>query len=204
MKNQQALFSGIPFLQRFSYKPVFCSLWLLLACGMGAGVAAGMGLGFFRAGQVFPLSFSGIPVPEAGFLSCFSTLLLNMLIGLILLFLLGLSAFGVAAVPAFVFLKGVTVGLGALSFFMWDGLSGLGRAACTYTPVAAAVSLLLLLFATRSMVFSRGLAKAGFSQQNGNLDFSRYLQDLFLFLSFAVAVALAGGGLAALYGVIFL
>lgn len=171
---------------------------------MGTGVAVGIGQGFFRARQVIPLSFSGIPVPEAGFFSCFSTLLLNMLIGLILLFLLGLSAFGVVAVPAFVFLKGVTVGLGALSFFVGDGLSGIGRVACTYTPAAAAAALLLLLFATRSMVFSRRLAKAGFSQQNGNLDFSRYLQDLFLFLSLAVAIALAGALLAVLYAGIFL
>lgn len=204
MKNQQAFFPDILFLRRFSCKPVFGTLLALLLCGAVAGTAIGIGFGFFQAGQYLPLFFSGIPVPETGFAPCFSTLLLNMLIGLLALFLLGMSAFGVVAVPVFVFLKGVTIGLGGLSFFVLDGLSGLGRAACTYTPVTAAASLLLLLFATRSLVFSRCLARTGFSRQEGGLEFLPYLRDLFLFLSFAVAVALAGSLLVILYGVIFL
>ena len=202
-KETSALFQDIPFLRRFSRKAVFFPLLTLLLCGAAAGAAAGGTFAFFHSGQVLPLFFSGIPDPQAGFFPCFSTLLLNMLIGLILLFLLGMTAFGVAAVPAFIFLKGVTVGLGVLSFFTVDGLSGLGRAACTYTPVTALASLLLLLFATRTMVFSKRLAKAGFSPQEESLNFRRYLMDFFLFLSFAVMAALVGGLLAVLYGSIF-
>ena len=63
--------------------------------------------------------------------------------------------------------------------------------------------LLLLLFATRTMVFSKRLAKAGFSPQEESLNFRRYLMDFFLFLSFAVMAALVGGLLAVLYGSIF-
>lgn len=202
-KETRAFFQGFPFLRRFSQKAVFCPLLALLLCGAAAGAAAGIRFDFFQSGQVLPLFFSGIPDPRTGFFPCFSTLLLNMLTGLILLFLLGMTAFGVAAVPAFIFLKGVTVGLGVLSFFIVDGLSGLGRAACTYTPVTALASLLLLLFATRTMVFSRRLARAGFSPQEESLNFRRYLTDFFLFLFFAVMTALIGGLLAVLYGSIF-
>ena len=202
-KESQAFFQDIPFLRRFSAKPVFCPLLALLLCGVAAGAAAGAGFDLFETGRPLPLYFSGIPSPGAGLFPCFSTLLLNMLIGLIILFLLGMSAFGVAAVPAFIFLKGVTVGLGALSFFMGDGPSGLGPLACTYTPVTAAASLLLLLFATRTAVFSRRLAKASFSPQEEGLNFRRYLTDFLLFLSFAVVTALVGGLLAVLYGGIF-
>lgn len=201
--ESEALFKDIPFLRRFSLKPVFCPLLALLLCGMAAGAAAGAGFGLFQKGQPLPLYFSGIPTPQAGFLPCFSTLLLNMLIGLLVLFLLGMTAFGIAAVPAFIFLKGATIGLGALSFFTGDEPYGLGRLACTYTPVTAVASLLLLLFATRTMVFSRRLAKAGFSAQEESLNFRRYLTDLFVFLSFAVAASLGGGLLAVLYGSIF-
>lgn len=202
-KETQALFQDIPFLRRFSAKSVFCPLLTLMLCGAAAGAAAGMRFDLFRTGQLFPLFFSGIPIPESGFFPCFSTLLLNMLIGLIVLFLLGMTAFGVAAVPAFIFLKGVTVGLGTFSFFMVDGLSGLGRAACTYTPVTAAASLLLLLFATRTMIFSRRLARVSFTPQEETLNFHRYLADFLVFLSLAVAVALLGALPAVAYGSIF-
>ncbi len=202
-KESQSLFQDIPFLRRFSVKPVFCLLLVLLLLGAGMGAAAGNYFDFFHAGQLLPLFFSGIPTPEAGLFPCFSTLLLNMLIGLIVLFLLGMTAFGVAAVPAFLFLKGVTIGLGALSFFAADGLSGLGQMAFTYTPVTAAASLLLLLFATRTLIFSKRLAKASFTPQEESLNFHRYLMDFLLFLSLAVVIALAGGLLAVLYGSIF-
>lgn len=196
-------FQDIPFLRRFSARPVFCPLLVLLLGGAAAGAVGGGRFDFFQTGQVLPLFFSGIPAPEAGLIPCFSTLLLNMLIGLIVLFLLGMTAFGVAAVPAFIFLKGVTIGLGALSFLAADGLPGLGRAACTYTPATAAASLLLLLFATRTMIFSKRLARAGFTPQEESLNFRRYLMDFLLFLSLAVVIALAGGLLAVLYGRIF-
>lgn len=63
--------------------------------------------------------------------------------------------------------------------------------------------MLLLLFATRTAVFSRRLAKASFSPQEEGLNFRRYLTDFLLFLSFAVVTALGGGLLAVLYGGIF-
>jgi len=202
-KGSQAFFQDIPFLRRFSAKHVFFPLLVFLLGGVAAGAFAGGYFDFFRNSQILPLFFSGIPIPEDGLFSCFSTLLLNMLIGLIVLFLLGMTAFGVVAVPAFIFLKGVTIGLGVLSFFMMDGLSGLGRSAFIYTPATAAASMLLLLFATRTMIFSKRLAKVGFTPQEENLNFHRYLMDFLLFLTLAVVIALAGGLLAVLYGSIF-
>ncbi len=203
-KESQAFFGDIPFLRRFSVGRVFGPLLALLLGGAAAGAFCGVRFDLFPAGEVLPLFFSGIPRPEAGFFPCFSTLLFNMLACLILLFLLGMTAFGVAAVPAFIFLKGVTVGLGALSFLTADGLSGLLRAACVYTPASAGASLLLLLFATRTLIFSRRLARAGAAPGEESLDFRRYFTDFLLFLPPAVMTALAGGLLAVLYGRIFM
>ena len=129
----------------------------------------------------------------SGFISCFTTLLLNVLIGLVPLFLLGVTAFGVFAVPLFLFFRGITVGIG-VSYFLWrDELLGLARSALLYTPAAALVGVLLLLFAVRSLHFSKHLAKAGFSPEGeGSLDLKLYFHDLLLFLSFSVAVSLVG------------
>lgn len=50
-----------------------------------------------------------------------------------------------------------------------------------------------LAFAVRSLHFSKHLAKAGFSPEGeGSLDLKLYFHDLLLFLSFSVAVSLAG------------
>lgn len=92
------------------------------------------------------------------------------------------------------------MGLG-VSFFLWrDELWGLFHSALIYTPAAAASGVLLLLFAVRSLVFSRYLAKAGFSTHGASLDFKLYLHDLLVFLSCAVGVSLAGSIPAAVYG----
>lgn len=190
-----------PFWSRFfSDRKAFLLLLGALVLGTAAGTAFGVFLPLFQGRGVLPLRFSGISFMESGFLSCFSTLLLNALIGLLPLFLLGLTAFGIFAVPAFLFFRGVTVGLG-VSFFLWrDELWGLLHSALIYTPAAAASGVLLLLFAVRSLVFSRYLAKAGFSAHGASLDFKLYLHDLLVFLSCAVGVSLAGSIPAAVYG----
>lgn len=190
-----------PFWSRFfSDRKAFLLLLGALVLGTAAGTAFGVFLPLFQGRGVLPLRFSGISFMESGFLSCFSTLLLNALIGLLPLFLLGLTAFGIFAVPAFLFFRGVTVGLG-VSFFLWrDELWGLLHSALIYTPAAAASGVLLLLFAVRSLVFSRYLAKAGFSAHGASLDFKLYMHDLLVFLSCAVGVSLAGSIPAAVYG----
>ena len=67
---------------------------------------------------------------------------------------------------------------------------------CYIRPAGRCVSaagVLLLLFAVRSLHFSKHLAKAGFSPEGeGSLDLKLYFHDLLLFLSFSVAVSLAG------------
>ena len=71
-----------------------------------------------------------------------------------------------------------------------------------YTPAAAVSTLLLLLFAVRSLAFSNSLAKAGFSSRQESLDFQVYFKDFLTFLCFSVVAALAGGLLAVLCGAI--
>lgn len=197
--GSQPVFQGIPFFHRFSSRRVFLPLLALFCCGVQTGTAAGVYLDIFQSQRVLPLFFSGIPFPEAGFFSCFSTFLLNMLIGLLALFLLGMTAFGMAVVPVFLFVKGAAVGLGVLSFLMADELSGMGQAAFLYTPVMAAGSLLLLFFAGRAMAFSRNLARSGLASREDGQGFRSYFRDLLIFLSFSVAVAFVGAFFAIVY-----
>lgn len=176
-------------------------LFLLFSAGIALGAVGAVCLDLFEDRSVLPLFFSGIPAPEHGFVSCFSTLLLNLLICLTVSFLLGVTAFGVFAVPLFVLLKGAALGIGAFSFLWTDGLYGLGRSALIYTPAAAAASLLMLLFSVRALVFSDHLMKVSFSPREGSLDFNDYWKDYLRFLCFAVAVSLVGGVLAVLCSV---
>lgn len=197
MKKEDTLFH-LAFTQRFSKRNVFLPLTGMFSCGIFAGSIAVIGLDLFRETSPLPTLFSGIPLLGAGFLSHFYTFLLNLLIGLIILFLLGITAFGAVAVPAFLFCKGATIGIGILSFYMTNSISGWGSASLCYAPDATASGLLLLFFATRSMIFSNGLARAGFSSQKENLDFHVYFKDFLSFLCFAVAVSLGGALLATL------
>lgn len=186
---------------RFSNRKAFLLLFSMLLLGVAAGAACGVFLPLFQDRWVLPLQFSGIPVSDSGIFSCFSTLLLNVLIGLIPLFLLGVTAFGVFAVPLFLFFRGMTVGIG-VSFFLWkDELWGLLQSALIYTPAAALTGVLLLLFAVRSLVFSEHLAKVSFSTQEGSLDLKLYFHDLLFFLSFAVGISLIGCFPAVVYSV---
>ena len=171
---------------------MFFLLLAALLLGAAAGAACALLCPLFRGQWVFPGLLSGIPVGGNGFFYCFSTLLLNGLLGLLPLFLLGFTAFGVCAVPLFLFFRGAAVGIG-VSYFLWtDELPGWGLAAFTYTPAAAAVAVLLLLFAVRSFDYSRQLAKAGFSSHEGKLELRPYLRDLAHCTCWAVAVSLVG------------
>jgi len=199
MKREDSLFD-LQFLKRFSILPVFLLLSGCFIGGVIAGIFAVKAFGLFQEQAVLPLFFSGIPIRGAGFFPCFSTILLNILIGLIVLFLLGVTAFGAFGIPVFLFCKGASVSVGVLFFLADGGLQELSRCALCFTPAAAAASLLLLLFATRALVFSNSLARAGFSQHREALDFQFYFKDFMYFLCFSVAVSVTGGLLAALYG----
>ena len=181
-----------PLWERFFNRKVGVLLLFALLFGVVCGCGCTTMLALFQDRWVLPLQFSGMPVNGSGFVSCFSTLLLNALTGLIPLFLLGITAFGVFAVPLFLVFRGMTVGIG-ISYFLWrDELWGLLHSALIYTPAAAAAGGLLLLFAVRSFQFSNGLAKVSFSSQEGSLDLKLYFHDLLLFLSFAVGISLLG------------
>lgn len=201
MKKERALFNT-EFLQRFSTNKILLPLSLLFVIGVFAGSAIATVLELFQGQPISPLFVSGIPSPDSGFLVSFSTILLNVLIALIILFLLGVTAFGAIGVPLFLLYKGVVIGVGILSFLSDDPLQFASCAFC-YAPVAAASTLLLLLFATRALAFSNRLARAGFSSQQENLDFQFYFKDFLSFLCFAVLGSIIGGLLPALYRTIF-
>lgn len=199
MKKENYLFNT-PFLSRFSSQNVFLPLCAALTSGLlvSSGVFSA-----FHSDQMlsFLRLFSGLTGKDHGFFSCLSTLLLNQLIFLILLFLLGMTAFGAAGVPLLLFFRGMALGVGMLSFFSDGSLQGLPVALLCYLPAAVAASLLMLLFGTRALLLSNRLAKAGFSTQQENLSFHFYLKDFLTFLCFAVAVSLAGAFLAVLCAV---
>lgn len=190
--GKEALLNVSSAWERFWARKPFFLLLCLLLLGVAVGAAMAAFFPLFQDRRLFPLRFSGIPVAGSGFFSCFTTLLLNVLICLIPLFLLGITAFGVFAVPLFLFFRGITVGIGVFYFLWRDELWGIFLSALIYTPAAAAAGGLLLLFAVRSFHFSNGLAKVSFSSQEGSLDLKLYFHDLLLFLSFAVGISLLG------------
>ncbi len=200
MKKEDYLFD-LEFLERFSVKPVFLLLSGCFVCGAALAGAAVKVFSLLHDRTVLPLFFSGIPPLGSGFLPCFSSILLNGLIGLIILFLLGVTAFGAFGIPALMVCKGASVALSVLFLLDGKGLPELWRSAVCFTPSAAAVSLLLILFATRAFIFSGGLARAGFSRHQETLNFQLYFKDFMCFLCFFVAVSVIGGLLATLYGV---
>lgn len=195
------VFSGITYLERFSEFNVFLVLFLFLIAGVLFGSFISIHTGILEGRMLNPLLFSGIPSPELGFISCFTTLLINVLICLIILFLFGVTAFGVFAVPVFTLLRGAAIGIGVLSFIYTEGLSGFGHSALYYIPATAANSLLLLLFAVRALIFSDRLTKLSIYAQQGSLDFKVYFVDFLVFLALAAAVSLAGCIPALLYAV---
>lgn len=199
MKREDSLFD-LQFLKRFSTRPVCLLLGGSFVGGIIAGTLAVKAFDLLQDQAVLPLFFSGVPVRGSSFFPCFSTILLNILVGLISLFLLGVTAFGAFGIPVFLFFKGASASVGVLSFLVDGGLPELGRSAVCFTPAATAASLLLLLFATRALIFSNSLARAGFSQHQKALDFQLYFKDFMYFLCFSVAVSVTGGILATLYG----
>lgn len=177
--------------------------FFLLAAGILAGSCVSGFSGLLAESSFLPLFFSGIPVSEAGFISCFSTFLLNLIIFLTLSFFLGVTAFGFLAFPLLTFFRGITVGLGVSSFLWMDGPSGLGRCMLIYAPGTAASLLLFVLFGAQALAFSDRFRRAGFSSSEESLDFRQYLKDYLRFLCLSVVVSLLGAVPAALGAVFF-
>lgn len=202
MKKDEPLFD-IPFLQRFSAKRIFLPLCVTFTAGVLFGSTVVSWIEVSGVSSELPLHISGASVLTSDFFSSFSTILLNALTSLLILFLLGVTAFGAVGVPLCLFLKGVVVGIGVLSFLINDSAMGLIRSALGYLPTASALGLLHLFLGSRAFEFSKSLAKAGFSSSNESLDFYRYLKDFLTLLCFAVAISLVGSLLALLSAVLF-
>lgn len=151
-----------------------------------------------------PLLFSGIPNMENGMFAWFSTYLLNMLLGLTILFLLGMTVFGVFAIPVFLLLKGVTIGIGIMSFFSGELWTGLAECALIYAPVAALSILLFVFFAMSAADVSDNIMRNFFSGERKNhITFHVFLRSLLETLVLAVAISAVGTLLSLLYSVLF-
>lgn len=177
-------------------KGTLLCLSLLLFAGVLAGSFLFLIPDGLRERNLFPLFFSGVPQPAAGFLSCFSTLLLHSLIFLTVIFLSGFTAFGCFLTPCLLLCKGAAMGIAVSSALWADGLYGLGKSALIYLPGAAVSSILLLLFGVRAVQFSDDFRKSA------TLDFRSYWKDYIAFLCISVVSSFLCGGLAML-GVVF-
>lgn len=181
---------------------LYLALFLFMLGGVWIGAFVSSSFHLFSEGSLRFLLFSGIPSPEEGFFSCFATLLVNTVLWLVLVSLLGFSAFGVAAVPVALFLRGCTVGMGVFSFLTTDGYHGLWRSACCFLPGVALSCFFLVLFSLQAIFLSYKLAKFGFSSQEGNLYLKRFWKSIASFFCISVVISATGAFPALLYGVL--
>lgn len=180
---------------------IFLSIFLLAGFFIGVFFACKADIGLDNS--FFPLKFSGIPIIGTGFFASFSSFLLNAIIGLICLFLAGLTAFGVLAVPAIILFKGFSIGIASVLFLV-STPNGIVQSAFTYMPAMALFSIMFLFFAVRSFSFSKSFSGAVFSNENVKApDFTAYLRDFFLFLFFSVIISASGSIFTIIYPLFF-
>jgi len=180
------------------------ALFLFLFFGFILGLYLYVSLDMKQGDGYNPLIFSGIPDMENGMFAWFSTYLLNMLLGLTLLFIFGMTVFGVFAIPVFLLIKGVTIGIGIMSFFRENVWTGLAECALIYTPVAALSILLFVFFAVSAADVSDNIMRNFFSgERKKHITFHVFLRSLLEALVLAVVIAAVGTLLSLLYSVLF-
>lgn len=180
----------------FSFGRGFFLLSLPLILGVVVGAAASTLPELANGVQLRLLFFSGIPTSDSNLFICFSSVLVNLLIFLILTFLLGLTVFGRLGVFLLSFARGAALGVGTACFILSDELLGLGKSAVIYTPAAAASVIVFLLFQVRALMFSENLRKHGFSVDDEAFGFITYFKDFLRCICLAVAVSAFGGSFA--------
>ncbi|WP_099204205.1 stage II sporulation protein M [Scatolibacter rhodanostii] len=193
--------SLLVFSSKMKFHFLLLSIFLIAGLLVGSIAASSMKT---EDGKIFiPLFFSGIPTIGSSFFSSFSTLLLNTIIHLILLFLAGTTAFGFLAIPVIVLFKGLSIGVAAVSFLA-NGSHGLIESSFVYMPAMAFISLIVVLFALQALLFSTSFSKSFFSAGKVEIpDFTEYLKNFFLFLFFSVIACFIGAGFTMLYPLIF-
>ena len=184
-------------------KRKFFLLFFLSLVGLFSGIVFCLWSAEPSGRQIVPLFFSGVPVPETGFFSCFSTVLLKSFLFLTAVFLLGFTAFGTFAIPILLLFKGAFIGIAVSSTLWVDGLSGLGKYAVFYTPCAAAALLLLLFLGEQGMAFSKQFRKSGLSLEQEGISFRFYGAEYIGTLCVSVLFSFFGAALAALSAVFF-
>lgn len=188
------LWRGVELLTAYGNGLLFLSFYFLVLLGTGLGACFAERYQVFQDTSTFsPLLFSGIADASNPFFTSFSTYLVTMLVSLIMLFLLGVTAFGVFAIPALFFFKGMSIGLGC-AYYLHDGaLVGWAQSAFTYIPVAVISVFFCMLFATNAFAYSKQMMCHAFSREPAEkLDFSTYLHAFLSFLVCGVATALFG------------
>lgn len=180
---------------------LFFVLSLCLILGLIAGSFVASTFEMQKDVTFIPMLFSGIPTVEASFFSYFSTFLLNALVSLLFLFLLGMTAFGVLAIPVFLFFKGLSIGVAMISFLYNDSFF---ISLFLYLLPTALILGISMLFAVRSFYYTKSFCKVFFSSgQIKAPDFTVYLKSFFLFLFFSVLISFLGASINSLYFLFF-
>lgn len=181
------LFSNVPWIGRIAKKKSFLLFSGLSISGLFSGAFLAGHFGLVSAVSAVPLIFSGIPVIDAGLLSCFSTFYLHNLICLVILFLLGMTAYGALAIPLYIFLQGGTLGVGAL--FYLGSCESLAEHFLIYTPAATISLFLAALFACEALAFSQRFTIKSTGYQGDAPDFPRFRKDFLFLLGIAAPVS---------------
>lgn len=172
----------------------FIALLLILFAGFVLGTFLAIHLDLFQANfQLQPFIFSGIPQFDADVFSVFSSFILNQLICLILLFLIGVTAFGVLAGPFILFIKGFFLGAGASFFICNYGIEGFAISAYIYLPFSAVSIICMLFFAMKAIQFSKQMSRIAFKTGNiEHLRFNQYVKAFSIYLVYIVLISVFG------------
>lgn len=176
---------------------------IFLACVMVAGLIVGsivaVQFGLFNGIQYLPKLLSGLPVPENGILSCLATFLCNIFISLTIILVMGISVFGIAAIPVYVLIRGFLCAIRILSYLQTGDMTDFAACAILYTPYLAVSSLVVILFAAKSMEISSRLAKDEERRYLKNSDLRGLYSSYLTSLIFAVLASLTGAVLVFIY-----
>ena len=171
-----------------SYKRII--LISLLILGVIVGSLLSVHLELFGDIWYSPKIFSGLPIPENGLLNCLASYLSNTFLSLTIVLMLGVTVFGMAAIPAYVVFKGILIAVRVISLFQSEEISAVVRHSVTYAPFLALTSFILVLFASEAMGLSFRLMKERQRSELQNTDMKNLIKNYFISLFFTVLASL--------------
>lgn len=167
---------------------VFFSILLSFCLGFFFGIYLNAAVLNSASLEYIPTLYSGIPDLSSGFFSWFSTYLINMLIGITIVLLLGMTYFGIIAIPLLIAFKGVIASIAIMSYFGSGTAEGIVRCAIIYTPVAALSLTVLIMYSAFSMGFSLDIVKSTFNSKPIDI---KSFKSLFTYVPAILVVSVA-------------